>query len=199
MEKGYIENSRKSKILRAKKFQRNTAKKSSDADLKSIKGDKSFQILKLALDDLKEKYKLAHNEILSLIEEKPISKEIMIPVSVFEVKGLSALEAICKYLKEEMDLSYSKIALLLNRDSRTIWTTYKNSVIKKKEKLSVKESRFRIPVSALANRKFSILESVACYLRDESKLRYSEIGFLLNRDERNIWTACNRAMKKKNG
>lgn len=167
--------------------------------IKSIKDDKSFQILKLALDELKEKYELATSEILSLIEEKPISKEIIIPVSIFEVKGLSALEAICKYLKEELELNYSKIALLLNRDGRTIWATYNNSIKKSKEKLLVKESRFFIPVFALANRSLSVLECIVCYLKDSSKLRYSQIAVLLNRDERNIWTSYKRAMKKKNG
>ena len=50
----------------------NSGKKTEKID--SIKEDKSFQILKLAIEEVKEKYKLASNEILSLIEEKPISK-----------------------------------------------------------------------------------------------------------------------------
>lgn len=107
------------------------------------------------------------------------------------------MEAICKYLKEELSLNYSKIALLLNRDSRTIWATYNNSIRKGKEKLLVKESRFFIPVSALADRSLSVLECIVCYLKDSFKLRYSQIAVLLNRDERNIWAAYKRAMKKK--
>lgn len=175
----------------------NKTKNINERSLKNIKEDKSFQILKLAIDDIKEKYKISPNEILSLIEEKPISKEILIPVSIFEVKNLSALEVICKYLKEELELSYSKIALLLNRNSRTIWTTYKNSARKKKEKLSVKESKFFIPISIFKNRKLSVLEALVSYLKDKFNLRYSEISILLNRDERNIWTVYNRYKKKK--
>src|SRR3989344_157673 len=94
----------------------------------NIKGDESFQIIKLAVEGVKEKYKITNKEILSLIEEKPTSKEILIPVSIFEDGRLSALEAVCKYLKEELELSYKKIAILLNRDSRTIWSTYNNAV-----------------------------------------------------------------------
>ena len=177
----------------------NAATESSYKSPNSVKEDKSFQILKLAVEDIKEKYKLADSEILSLVEEKPVSKEILIPVSIFEDRKLSALEAICKYLKECLELNYSKIALLLSRDSRTIWTTYNNAVKKKKEKLLVKESKFFIPVSVFTDRKLSVLEAIVSYIKDNFKLRYSEIAILLNRDERNIWTACNRALKKKNG
>ena len=173
-------------------------KEYSNIHVKSIKEDKSFQILRLALGELKEKYELAPHEILSLITDKPISKEITIPVSIFEYNKLSALEAICKYLKEELELSYSKIALLLNRDSRTIWTTYDNAIKKKKEKLHVKKSKFFIPISILADREFSVLEVIVSYLKDNFNLRYVEIAILLNRDERNIWTSYNRFMKKKN-
>jgi len=161
-----------------------------------IQNDKSLQILKLALEELKEKYNVGSNEILGLIEKKPISKEIMIPVSIFESKKLSALEVICKYLKEESEYNYAKIALLLNRDSRTIWTTYFNAIKKRKEKLPVKESKFLIPVSIFKDRKFSVLEALVSYLRDNFNLRYSEIATLLARDERNIWTVYNRAKKK---
>lgn len=173
------------------------AKKDSEYYKKSIKEDKSFQILRLAVDELKEKYNLSSNEILGLIEERPISKEILIPVSVFEAKELSALEVICKYLKEELELSYSKIGLLLNRDSRTIWTTYNNAIAKRKEKLRVAESRFFIPISVLTDRKLSVLESIVSYLKENSNLRYSQIAALLNRDERNIWTVYSRYKKKK--
>lgn len=166
-------------------------------DRNNIKEDKSFQILKLVIEDLKEKYSLNSNEILSLIEQKPIYKEILIPVSIFEVENLSALESICKYLKEELELSYSKIALLLNRNNRTIWTTYNNAIRKRKEKLPIKESKFLIPVSVLSSRKFSVLEAIVSYLKDNFNLRYSQIAILLNRDERNIWTAYKNAMKKK--
>jgi len=85
---------------------------------------------------------------------------------------------------------------LLNRDNRTIWATYNNAIKKKKEKLIVKESKFFIPVSILAERKLSVLGAIVSYLKDNFNLRYSEIAALLNRDERNMWTAYNRAKKK---
>ena len=121
----------------------------------------------------------------------------MIPVSIFEDGRLSALEAVCKYLKEELELSYKKIAVLLNRDSRTIWSTYNNAVKNQRERLKLKESKFFIPASVFTNRKFSVLESIVSWLKDSFNLRYSEIAALLNRDERNIWAAYSHYKGKK--
>jgi len=50
-----------------------------------------------------------------------------IPVNIFSNTKLSALEAIVSYLKEEFSLTYHKIALLLKRDDRTIWTVYQRA------------------------------------------------------------------------
>jgi len=167
-----------------------------NSDSLDTKNDKSFQILKLALGEIKEKYNLSTNEIFNLVERKKVSKEVLIPISIFEVEALSALETICKYLKEDLDLNYSKIALLLNRDSRTIWTTYSNALKKRKDPLQVKDSKFLIPVSILKNRKLSVLEALVSYLKDNFNLRYSQIAVLLARDERNIWTVYHRSKKK---
>lgn len=175
-------------------------KKSSNNDVNSsdfdIGKDKSLQILKLALEELKEKYGVSSHDIISLID-KPVSKEIRIPVSVFEFSNLSALETICKYLKEELELTYKKIALLLNRDNRTIWTSYNIACRKRKENLLVKGSKFFIPILIFKDRKFSVLESLVGYLKDNYNLRYMQIALMLNRDERNIWTVYNRYNKKK--
>ena len=170
--------------------------KNSKEYLKSVKEDSLFRILKLAIDELKEKYDVSENEILQLIKQ-PDSKEILIPVSVFEARNLSSLEIVCKYLKEELDFGYSKIASMLNRDSRTIWTTYQNALSKRKERLPVRDSKFYIPISILANRKLSVLEAIVSYLKDNFNLRYSEISALLNRDERNVLAVYNRFRKKK--
>ena len=175
-----------------KKYAKNDVNSSS----LNIQDDKSFQILKLALDELKEKYNTKAEDIFNLIEKKPLLKEILIPVSIFESEELSALEAICKYLKEELDLDYSKIASMLNRDGRTIWTTYNIACKKRKEKLNIRESKFFIPVSIFTDRKLSVLEALVGYLKDNFKLRYSQIAVLLNRDERNMWSVYSRYKKK---
>lgn len=55
------------------------------------------------------------------------TKFIWIPVNIFSNTKLSALEAIVSYLKEEFSLTYHKIAILLKRDDRTIWTVYQRA------------------------------------------------------------------------
>ncbi|MFH1849613.1 MAG: hypothetical protein ABH879_05490 [archaeon] len=39
-------------------------------------------------------------------------------------RNVSVLEAISEYLKDSLGLCYHEIAVLLNRDDRTIWTCY---------------------------------------------------------------------------
>ncbi len=59
-----------------------------------------------------------------------------------------------------------------------------------------KESDYKIPVSVFKESKLSPFETIVKYLKEEKKLNYHQIGILLNRDERNIWTVYNRAKKK---
>lgn len=160
----------------------------SDAGLK--------EFLKAFIKHLKHDHKFSPEQIAELFDKK-IPRKDLLPISIFDNNELSCLETIVKYLKEEFNLKFHEIALMLNRNDRTIWTTYNNAVIKRKEKLTVKESEFFIPVYILTDRKFSVLESIVSYLKDKFNLRYAQISALLNRDERNIWTIYNRAMKKK--
>jgi hypothetical protein len=50
-----------------------------------------------------------------------------IPVSILKDRKLSVLENIVSYLKSNFGLTYHSIALLLNRDDRTIWTVYQRA------------------------------------------------------------------------
>ena len=45
---------------------------------------------------------------------------VLIPSSIFQDRNVSVLEAISRYMKEDLALSYHEIAILLNRDDRTI-------------------------------------------------------------------------------
>lgn len=63
-------------------------------------------------------YKIHENEVVN------------IPSSIFKDRRLKVLEAIVEYMKENLNLSYKEIAVLLNRNERTIWTVY-NRVRKK--------------------------------------------------------------------
>lgn len=52
------------------------------------------------------------------------SIENPIPISIFKKSRLTIFETIVVYLKENMKLKFRKIAELLNRNYRTIWTVY---------------------------------------------------------------------------
>jgi len=65
------------------------------------------------MQDLKQKRKF-----LEISESK-----YFIPISIFQNK-LGALENTVLYLKDELNLSYNSIAILLHRSNRNIWTMY---------------------------------------------------------------------------
>ena len=99
-------------------------------------------------------------------------------------------------MKENLDLSYHEIAKELNRDERTIWTAFKRASEKQTEKLEPKESDNFIDANIFKNREYTPLETLIIYLREEG-MKYSEIGKLLDRDQRNIWTIYNRITRNK--
>jgi len=125
---------------------------------------------------------------------KIIVEDLSIPITIFTNK-LGGLEGLVKYLRENLGLTYHEIAELLNRDDRTIWTAYNKSVKKQPTKLIIKKTLIFMPIPILKNRKLTILEAIIVYLKDKG-MRYIEIAELLNRDQRNIWTIHNRAIKK---
>jgi len=153
------------------------------------------EFIKTFISHLRHYDKFSSQQIAELFGKK-IPLKIILPVSIFNNEELGSLETIVKYLKEDLNLRYHEIALLLNRDDRTIWTTYSVANKKRKEKLLVEESKFFIPILIFKDRKFSVLEALVSYLKDKFNLRYSEIAVLLARDERNIWTVYQRSKKK---
>ena len=166
-----------------------------DEELFAVLSDVELKgFVKISIKHLKHKF---NSEQISELFGKKITKDFLLPVSIFNNEELGCLETIVKYLKEELGLKFHEIALLLNRNDRTIWATYNIACKKRKEKLPAKGSKFFIPVSIFKDRKFSVLELIVSYLKDNFNLRYSEIAILLNRDERNIWTVYNNARKKK--
>ena len=50
-----------------------------------------------------------------------------LPVSILQDRKFSVLENVVSYLKDTFGLTYHKIAILLNRNDRTIWTVYQRA------------------------------------------------------------------------
>lgn len=73
------------------------------------------------------------------LKDRPISfspySELKIPSSIFLDRDVCILEAVIEYLKDKVGMTYHEIAVLLERDDRTIWTSY--SRVKKKRAKNV--------------------------------------------------------------
>ena len=136
--------------------------------------------------------------INELLELPAGGEEAKVPISVFNNEYLSSLENIVKYLRENLLLSFKQIGSLTGRNEIALAVTYRNAKKKMEAKFVVKEiSPYSIPVSILQDRKLSVLENIAAYLKDTFALNYHSIAVLLNRDDRTIWTVYQRAKKKK--
>ena len=147
--------------------------------------------------EIKDKYKLSSYDLIDILLKKKAEKPLdMIPVAIFDNKELSALEAIVKYMKETLKFGSGEIAKMLNRNISTISSTYIKTKKKLPSEFMITESKYFIPISALSNRNYSVLESIVRFLKKNLNLTNKEIAKLINRDTRTIWTVYSRAMKK---
>jgi hypothetical protein len=124
-------------------------------------------------------------------------KALLLPNTIFFDDKLAILEAIIQYLKDEKGLSYKEIGDLLERDQRNVWTVY--SRVKKKgprKPVSGKPSLF-VPITILTDRSISGFEAIVEFLKESKGLSFHDIGIMLNRDERNVWTVYHRAKAKR--
>ncbi|MFC1723237.1 hypothetical protein ACFL0V_03800 [Nanoarchaeota archaeon] len=116
--------------------------------------DRSLSPLESISEYLKEEKGLTYHEIAEMLKrddrtiwtcvnrakkkrmlgEKVVAKrgdkQEKIPLEIFHNRDLAPLEGISRYLREVSDMSLHEIAVLLNRDDRTIWTCY-NRALKK--------------------------------------------------------------------
>jgi len=139
-------------------------------------------------------------------KEEELLEDLSLPSAIF-TKKLGCLEAIVKYMKEDLRKSHHEIAKILNRDDRTIWTAHRKAMEKEPEKVNLEKTIVTLPImklektfmllptSIFKNRKLTTLEAIIVYLKDNG-LKNSEIARLLNRDQRNIWTTYQKAENK---
>lgn len=161
--------------------------------IRKNKGDS----LNLSTDkQIKEELQIL-KERFEILEAKLNAKEEQIPLSIFANEKLSSLENIVKFFKENRGLNYSQIASLLNRDPRTIWTTYTKAKKKLKQPFQKSSSIHTIPVSAIQNRSLGVLESICLYLKDSLGFSLQEIALALKRSDKTIWTSYHKAKAKK--
>lgn len=184
------------------------------------------EIATVVLQHLAAKFDLTPKQLLEILAKESVSSlahakeraqaSEAFPIILFAEQRLSGLELVVKYLKEERGKSVTEIGLLLGRSPKTIWTTYAVSqkkvsnrtdlqkILQDKQLLSFLRSaapsreleKIQVPFSVLANRRLSILESIAQFLHDSLHLSFKQIAVVLHRDNRTIWTVYHRAQKK---
>ena len=147
-----------------------------------------IELISYFIDELKRLHHVSEQEI--------VKKETCIPVGAFGSDSLSSLEAIVKYLKEELKFKFSKIGRLLNRSSKTIWATYRKAAKKMPSAFGPISREIAIPVSNIADRSFSTLESVVGFIKDLDYTNH-EVADMLRHDDSTIWTIYDRVKKKR--
>lgn len=163
--------------------------------------DESRELLSSIIRFMKLNQQLELQELIRLYTD--ISPEETVPVSIF-AHSLSPSEALCKYLKENCGLSFHEIALLINRDDRSIWTSYSRAASKSKEMFRSEEDDLLIPIAVFQDRSKSVLEHVVHCLKESYELSNSRIARLTNKNPSSIATVARRAQikqenKEKNG
>jgi hypothetical protein len=184
-------------------LEENNKKVENVANSGDMSRDNNVEIVKEiheSFSKLKQK-KLSYQELLTVFNDY-IKKnydqdpDIILPLSIFDNNKLSCLEAIVKYLRENLGLRFSKIAKLIGRNQVAIGNCYRTTKLKHPSSISIKPSRFTLPCSVLKDRKLSVLENIAYYLKNTYSLTFHDIAVLLKRDDRTIWTVHHRALKK---
>lgn len=167
----------------------NAGKDSIISKFNDLSKEDKIALVSYFAEELKKLHNINAQEIF-------LAKEFAVPIGVFGNDALSSLEAIVKYLKEELKLKFSKIAKLLNRSNKTIWTTYHNAARKMPSSFGSIPRDILIPASAFANRSFSTLESLVGFIKDLGYLNH-EVALMLHLDDRTIWTVYDRVKKKR--
>ena len=151
--------------------------------------EEKIELVSGFIDELKRLHQVTEQEILR-------KKEVLVPVGVFANDALSCLEAIVKYMKENLKMRFSKIAKLLNRSGKTVWATYSKAGKKMTSSFSDISRDIMIPASAISNRSYSTLESVVGFVKDLDYTNH-EVAEMLHLDDRTIWTVWDRVKKKR--
>lgn len=124
--------------------------------------------------------------------ENTFGAEAGIPLSLFN-SNMTPLQVVIKYAKEKVGLSNVKIASLIGRDPQTVWITYR--AVRNKRFSQEDLGGLLIPFSIFKDESLSALECLVSFLK-EKEFSYAQMGRLIGRDQRTVWTAWSRARKK---
>ncbi len=159
---------------------------------KSISSEEKFLIenIKKFTQRLKEKYDYSTEDIINLIDKE----ELLVPAEIFSY-NLAPAESLTKYLKENCDKGFNEISKLINRNEKSLWQNYKRASKKMPTIFSI-DSKLKIPISAFADSRLSIFESLIHYLKENKQMKNVKIAKFLGKHPANIWSVYNRAKEK---
>jgi len=106
--------------------------------------NKRLSSLETIVKYMKDNLRMQFNEIAMALNRKPSTirttysnsnkkfawklddsdSSVSIPIEIFKDRSKSVLQSIVVYMKDELKLSFKKIAELLKRNYKTIWTVY---------------------------------------------------------------------------
>ena len=166
---------------------------SSDIDIIISDTDKKLlnSFLSSFYDNIKQKYGLEDKKLKISIESKD---DEYIPGSIFSEK-LGILETVVKYLIENRKKNTSEVAEILHRTRNNIAVTYLKSKRKLPSSFVKIDYKIKLPFSIFSSEN-TCFESICLYAKDVLKLSFHEIGAVLRRDERTIWTIYHRGEKR---
>lgn len=145
------------------------------------------------IEKIKDRFQLDEQELISLLSRKCSPERI--PSCIFNSE-LSSLEAIVKYLRENCELNFREIGELLDRSQFTISSSYRQAKAKLPALFEIKISQYDLPTRIIAERRFSVLESIVKYLKEKFDLKFSQISRMLNLNQKTVWTVYHRAKRK---
>jgi hypothetical protein len=154
----------------------------------------SLDMLKSVMQVMKDKYNLSLNDAVQVYQGISSQDTSLIPLSIFSTP-LSPSESICKYLKECCNLTYHEIAEKINRDDRSVWTSYQRALKKYKEPFVV-DREILLPIEIFNNRKFSMLEAIVRHLKSTYNFTAYKIAKLLNKNPSAMATVYKRVLEK---
>ena len=142
--------------------------------------------------EINRKYSLKPKQIIELIEN--VETKLSIPLRIFQNRNLGIFETIVKFLHENHEFSFAQISKTLNRDNRTVWSTYHNANKKVPYKLKSKfdNETIMIPIEIFSSRESGLLVTLVKYCNEELKLTNSVIAKVTNRNYKTIWAVANR-------
>lgn len=208
LKKGVIASSQYADVRNASALQNTQSSSSLKPSLRSSPAAEELFILFFRLikehhafseEKLLELFHRVTNEDFSHLEQlsqgTSASSLLHVPASLFS-SHLSPSEALCMFLKDEKKLSFHEIAQELNRDDRSIWTSYHRATQKSRSiPLPHIASSPLITTSLFKDRTFSILEHVVAHLKSQ-RMKNKEIAQVLNKSPAVVATVLLRVKKK---